>query len=286
MSEGPKVMGTSPSRVHTNTQRTINSSSSRFIWQQDTLPYPAVNTSTTSTSATSAPSQSDAPDTSASMSTAQPKKRSTTRMIAVALGAALAVALYLVWRSSPSTPTVGISQQGGSASITISSTATTLSAQSTDSIAGTIAVYITGAVEHPGVYMLPPDARVYQVLQAAGGALPDANLVALNLAAKVSDGQEIYVPAIGESVLPPISDPSGTPTDNANGGNIGSSGQLVNINTASVDELRQALHISSTTAQNIVNYRVQHGAYTSVDQLLQVVSKAIYNKIKNEVTVS
>ena len=59
----------------------------------------------------------------------------------------------------------------------------------------------------------------------------------------------------------------------------------VNINTASVAEMHQNLHISSTTAQNIVNYRQQHGPYTSIDQLQQVVSKSIYEKIKNLVTI-
>ncbi len=52
---------------------------------------------------------------------------------------------------------------------------------------------IVGAVRHPGVYTLPASARVYQLLQAAGGPLPNADLVALNMAAKLSDGQEVYV---------------------------------------------------------------------------------------------
>jgi competence protein ComEA len=59
----------------------------------------------------------------------------------------------------------------------------------------------------------------------------------------------------------------------------------VNVNTASADDLRQKLSISSKTAQSIVNYRQQHGPFTSVDQLLQVVSKSIYDKIKDKVTV-
>ncbi|HLX41590.1 MAG TPA: helix-hairpin-helix domain-containing protein, partial [Ktedonobacteraceae bacterium] len=60
---------------------------------------------------------------------------------------------------------------------------------------------------------------------------------------------------------------------------------LVNINTASVDQLRTELHVSSTTANAIVNYRLQNGPYTSIDQLLQVVSKEIYDHIQNQVTV-
>lgn len=81
----------------------------------------------------------------------------------------------------------------------------------------------------------------------------------------------------------------GPGTTGGTGGTSGisgtSSGQLININTASVDEMRQALHVSSTTAQNIINYRTQNGPYTSIDQLLQVVSKSIYDKIKGQVTI-
>jgi competence protein ComEA len=62
-------------------------------------------------------------------------------------------------------------------------------------------------------------------------------------------------------------------------------GQLVNINTASVVEMRQSLHISTTTAQSIVNYRQQNGPFTSIDQLQQVVSKTIFAKIKGLVTI-
>ena len=141
-------------------------------------------------------------------------------------------------------------------------------------------MYIVGAVKHPGVYTLPVDARVYQLLRMAGGPLPNANLVALNMAARLNDGQEVYVPVIGET--PPTSS-GGVPgpgTSSPTG-----SGQLVNINTATVDEMHQTLHISARTAQKIIDYRTQHGNYTSVDQLLQVVSKATYSKIKDQVTV-
>jgi competence ComEA-like helix-hairpin-helix protein len=151
---------------------------------------------------------------------------------------------------------------------------------------GDLHVYVTGAVKHPGVYDLPAGARVYQLIQAAGGTLPNANLVALNMAAPLTDGQEVYVISNGE--IPPtylggVPGP-GTGTGSGSGTPI-ASGQLININTASSDEMRTALHISSATAQKIIDYRTQYGPYTSVDQLLQVVSKEIYDKIKNEVTV-
>ena len=208
-----------------------------------------------------------------------PFKRILTRIIAIALALALAIALYLIWHSSASTSTgisPGITQQnfGGTSANTASSTANS----STSS--GDIQVYVVGAVRHPGVYTLPASARVYQLLQAAGGPLPDANLVALNLAAPLNDGEEVYVVANGE--IPPAYQ-GGVPGPGVN--STATTGQLVNINTASVDEMRQALHLSSTTAQNIINYRLQHGPYTSIDQLKQVVSTSTYDKIKNLVTI-
>lgn len=196
----------------------------------------------------------------------------------------LVLVIYFVWNASttasPPSSNSGITQQnfGNSPASTNSNTAATTPVDS-----GTIQAYIVGAVQHPGVYSLPAGSRVYALLQAAGGPLPKANLVALNLAAKLTDGEEVYVTLIGE--IPPtymggVPGPgNGTPSSN-------STGQMVNINTASADELRQNLHISSTTAQNIVNYRLQHGSYTSIDQLLQVVSKSIYDRIKGMVTIS
>jgi competence protein ComEA len=133
------------------------------------------------------------------------------------------------------------------------------------------------------VYTLEAGARVYALLQAAGGPLPKANLVALNLAAKLTDGEEVYVTMIGE--IPPTY-LGGVPGPGNGTPNSAATGQLVNINTASADEMRQNLHVSSTTAQNIVNYRTQHGPFSSIDQLLQVVSKSIYDHIKGLVTIS
>lgn len=206
-------------------------------------------------------------------------RRRYARIFAIAVIVALTITLYFIW-NSPTAPTSApsISQQN------FSSTSSSDNSSSSATDSGDIKVYVVGAVKHPGVYTLPPDARVSDLLQAAGGPLPDANLVALNLAAKLSDGQEVYVITIGE--IPPTyaGGVPGPGTDTTSGGNT-ATGSLVNINTATVDEMRQNLHVSSTTAQNIVNYRTQNGPFTSVDQLLQVVSKSIYDKIKDLVTV-
>lgn len=133
-----------------------------------------------------------------------------------------------------------------------------------------IQAYIVGAVAHPGVYPLHNGDRVDKLLQEAGGALPNADLVRVNLAAYVTDGEEVYVPLIGETL------PSGL----ANGGP-----GKVNINTASADDLHTLLGISLTTANKIVAYRQAHGPYTAITQLLNVMSRSTYDKIKDRVTV-
>lgn len=239
------------------------------IAQQQTLPHLTV--SSNPSTGHPPPGLPDNPDTPAPPLI--PRRRKVTRIVAVVLTLALGAALFFIW-FSPTTPAapIGVTQQnfGGTSSTT----------NGNANASGDIHVYVVGAVKHPGVYTLPAGARVYQLLQAAGGALPSANLVALNLAAPLTDGQEVYVLAVGE--VPPTY-MGGVPGPGTSG--TATAGQLVNINTASADELRQGLHISSTTAQNIVNYRLQHGPYTSVDQLLQVVSRSTYDKIKNLVTV-
>ena len=212
------------------------------------------------------------------------RKKKVLRTCALLLSALLLLAIYFTWHSAtPTAASPTVTQQALSGAVRSQATPTSdgTMAQTSDSSEGTIQVYVTGAIRRPGVYTLPADARVYQLIQMAGGTLPSANLVALNLAARLSDGQEVYVLSIGET-LPDGYSPAGTDTG---GTPTAAPGQLVNINTASESEMRQALHVSAATAQKIIAYRTQHGAYTSVDQLLQVISKSIYDRIKSLVTV-
>ncbi len=247
-------------------------SSHDIIAQQQTMPVPALLIP--GTPLPDAVEDSEAP----------PGKFTFTRILPIALLLALIVAMYFVWNPPTSTPPAAsssITQQNFGAPGT---TSTKSSQTNTNGVSGSgnIQVYIVGAVKDPGVYTLPVGSRVYQLLQAAGGPLPKANLVALNLAAPLQDGEEIYVTLIGET---PPTYMGGVPGPGNSSNVTPGTGQLVNINTASADELRQNLHLSSTTAQNIVTYRMQHGAYSSVDQLLNVISKSIYDRIKNQVTI-
>lgn len=199
------------------------------------------------------------------------KKQGTPRVVATIVVGLIALVLYVVWKpTSPAPQTATHTQYTPSPKVFTPTPANTI-----NSTGGSIQVYIIGAVQHPGVYTLENNARIYQLLQAAGGALANANLGVINLAARLNDGQEIYLPHVGET---PIASMSGA---------ISSDNQAtrVNINTASATQLRQSLSLSSKSAQEIVDYRLQHGPFSSVDALAQAVSKTIYDKIKDKVTV-
>lgn len=242
------------------------------IAQQQTHPYPSIP-STPHTILTSPLAEIDTQQEY----TTVPETKHKPRIIGTVIVGVIALILYFVWK--PATPAPQAIANSQHPTGTTAQKSFTPDPTNAPSIAGSdIQVYIIGAVQHPGVYTLANNARVYQLLQAAGGALSNANLTVINMAARLSDGQEIYLPHIGETPIPAMSGTTGTTNSSDPAG-------LVNINTASADELRQNLHISSKSAQDIVTYRLQHGAFSSVNALAQVLSKAVFNKIKDKVTI-
>lgn len=142
---------------------------------------------------------------------------------------------------------------------------------------GQIVVDVDGAVAHPGLYKLPPDSRVQAALAAAGGLSPQADVHRINRAAKLHDGQKLYVLSQGEST-PPLAASSGQGCEGqsctgAEGGVADSDteGQgLVNINTANATQLTQLPGVGPAIAQKIIDYRTANGPFTSVDDLTKV----------------
>jgi competence protein ComEA len=120
-----------------------------------------------------------------------------------------------------------------------------------------LVVHVVGAVRRPGLYRLADGARIADALRRAGGATRRADLSLVNLAAPVSDGSQVVVP----SRAPPVSDASG-------GGETGPApAGPIHLNTATVDQLDELPGVGPVTAQKIVDYREQHGAFSSVDDL-------------------
>jgi competence protein ComEA len=129
--------------------------------------------------------------------------------------------------------------------------------------AALVVVQAAGAVQHPGLYRLPPGARVDDLVTAAGGFASGADADRINLAAPLVDGQKIYVPRVGEPL----------PNDAANGGSAGAASapaQPLDLNQATLQQLDELPGIGPATAQAILDYRAQHGQFRSVDDLLNV----------------
>jgi competence protein ComEA len=129
-----------------------------------------------------------------------------------------------------------------------------------------VVVHVAGAVHSPGVQRLSAGARIVDAVEAAGGAMADADLALVNLAAPVEDGQQVYLPRIGEE--PPV--PAGGGGSGANGANGDPSGVAVHVNTASAEELEQLPGVGPVIAEAIVAHRDQHGPFSSVDDLVAV----------------
>ena len=129
-------------------------------------------------------------------------------------------------------------------------------------------VDVDGAVASPGVYRLQDGARVSQAIDAAGGLTAEADVTGLNRASKVTDGQKIYVPTVGEQQAALAA--GGADGGAAAASGTGASSGLVNINTASAAELQTLSGIGPSMAQSIIDERTQNGAFASVDDLMRV----------------
>ena len=135
-------------------------------------------------------------------------------------------------------------------------------------------VYVAGAVAHPGVYALSGDARARDALAKAGGPANDADLVAVNLAARVADGDEIAVPHQGEARSAPAARSTHQRTASAAGRRSRRRPQrtsnVVDLNSADEGTLAELPGIGPTLAQRIVEFRTLNGPFASVDGLADV----------------
>lgn len=173
-------------------------------------------------------------------------------------------AAVLAWRARPDVQPLGRPSGG----------VTGPTSERVTSSAATVVVAVSGRVHKPGLVRLPAGSRVADAIEAAGGILPDTDVAMLNLARKVTDGELIVVGPGAPAA------PSGAV---AGGGGTG----LVNLNTATQEQLQTLPGVGPVLAERIVSYRDEHGGFTSVADLRKVtgIGDAKFNDLKARVTV-
>lgn len=162
-----------------------------------------------------------------------------------------------------------------------------------------ITVEVTGGVATPGVVTVPDSSRLQQVVDAAGGFAPDADVTSLNMASRIGDGEEVVIPVIESDeagIEPtatahpaedePVDDPDAPDVTPASS-SLAPSGGLLNLNIASQAELEALPGIGPVLAGRIITYRTENGPFTSVEQLEDVegISSSTVEELRPFITV-
>jgi competence protein ComEA len=203
-------------------------------------------------------------------------------VVAAAVLVLVVIVATIWWYSTaqaPAVPVVG--SEPTSASTPVVDTSPGLPAPARGSAGTSVVVDVAGKVAHPGVYTLAPGARVVDALRAAGGASPGVSTVPLNLAAVLHDGDKVVVGVPGAAGAGAAG--SGGVSSQLSGTSSG----LVDLNSATLEQLDALPGVGPVLAQHILDWRTAHGAFTSVDQLNGVsgIGDSKFADLKSLVTV-
>lgn len=153
-------------------------------------------------------------------------------------------------------------------------------------------VHVLGAVAAPGLFSLPAASRVEAALRAAGGATDAADLARVNLARALIDGEQLYVPALGESSVPVPLEPNlgsgaGTGVPGGSSGTGADSNGIVRLNAATAEQLATLPGIGPALAERILVWRDEHHGFSAVEDLLDVsgIGATRFADIKDRVTL-
>ena len=203
-------------------------------------------------------------------------------VLALVVAVGLAVGAWWVVRGDPSVAPVASGAAAPLVAVSPSVAEEPPRAAREGAPAPPVTVDVVGRVRHPQVVALPAGSRVLDAIQAAGGARRGADLAGLNRARLLVDGEQIVVGAPATAAPGPAAPPGAT----AGAASV-VPGALVNLNTATVDELDTLPEVGPVTAQAILDYRTEHGGFGSVDELLDIegIGEKTLAKIAPHVTV-
>ena len=203
------------------------------------------------------------------------------KIIVICTGLGLLVGGFFLLKPTPQTPVKETNLQAEVAAVSKdSSTEKEVKEEKEEPVEqDLITVDVKGAVKSPGIYDLPVGSRVNDAVQKAGGLTEQADSKALNLAQKVSDEALVYVPTKGEEAASQQAGP-GTASST-------SKEKKVNINKASLEEIKQVKGLGGKRAQDIIDHRESNGKFKSVDELKKVsgIGAKTIEKLKDYVTV-
>ena len=200
------------------------------------------------------------------------------KIIVICAGLGLLVGGFFLLKPAPQTPVQETNLQAEVVAVSKdSSTEKEVKEESVEQ--DLITVDVKGAVKSPGIYDLPVGSRVNDAVQKAGGLTEQADSKSINLAQKVSDEALVYVPTKGEEAASQQT-ASGTASST-------SKEKKVNLNKASLEELKQVKGLGGKRAQDIIDHRETNGKFKSVDELKKVsgIGAKTIEKLKDYVTV-
>ena len=206
--------------------------------------------------------------------------------LALAAGfvAVASLALFVVIALGGSRGGVVIERENAPATVPTATTESSSAASTPETVAASVFVHIDGAVVAPGVYELTGSLpRVNDAVMAAGGLAEDADTSALNLAAVLSDGEKIHVPRQGEAVATEQASSGAASRPDAGPSLSG----VININTATAEELDSLPGIGPSTAAAIVEDRERNGPFASPEDLMRVsgIGEGKFSKLKDQIRV-
>lgn len=203
------------------------------------------------------------------------------KIIVICTGLGLLVGVFFLLKPTPQTPVKETNLQAEVAAVSKDSVSEKEVKEEKEEPVekDLITVDVKGAVKAPGIYDLPVGSRVNDAVQKAGGLTEQADSKSLNLAQKVSDEALVYVPSKGEESA---SQQAGSGTASST-----SKEKKVNLNKASLEELKQVKGLGAKRAQDIIDHREANGKFKSVDELKKVsgIGAKTIEKLKDYVTV-